>query len=86
MDSAGVINRHLQTDHRNQLTVLVQGKLDERDATASQTQEGADAAAFVCGVCNESFNSQTDVQMHLKTVHQITAQLSLHFKYVFFGL
>ena len=78
----GNINNHMIKSHRHQLPQKVRDAL-----SAIDNQQGGSAGSptkasglFQCNHCSESFNSGTDIRLHLAMVHDLTKDLALHYK------
>merc|ERR1712142_822860 len=89
----GGVNKHMLAQHRDELKPSIQrtiSKFERSQNVASKKsapdeQEGEGAGESVgylqCSHCpDSSFNSLTDMILHLRTEHDIHAQHSLHYK------
>ena len=77
----GSVNNHMIKSHRPDLPQKVRDALatiETSAATASPVKSGG--GLFRCNHCSESFNSGTDIRVHLAMVHDLSKDLALHYK------
>ena len=79
----GTLNTHLLNYHRSELAPEVQAALTavEGSGTNNPTPYSS-AGLFRCTHCSQSFNSGTDIKVHLTQSHDIAKDFALHYRSV----